>query len=536
MRTHAIVISLLLCWPQLACHEHADDHVGHGGHDDHSGHAGHAGHDEHGGGHGGGISVTHWTDKSELFVEFPALVTGQDSAFAAHLTRTSDFRPIDAGKVTAILSGGPAPEERFEIDGPSVPGIFRPVARPVHAGKRKLTIELSSEALEVAHDLGEVTVHTSGAEAEAAAAGEAGAAGAEGISFLKEQQWKIDFAMAQVTEQALRPSVRAYGTLRPRADGEVLVSAPVSGRLVTTGKAFPRIGTSISSDQVLAVIAPRLSAGADPASLDLAKSRASVQLSHAQRERERLEKLHAQGAVPERRLAEARRDEAQARAELDAAERRLRQHRRVQRASGGGGEGGIAIRSPIAGTLVAVRAAPGAFVEEGAPLFHVVDLARLWLEVRVPEANVGRLLTPSGVWFTVEGFEEIFESPADRVVVAGGLLDERTRTAPLIFEIDNPNSQLPVGAHARVNVLTGEPQNGPVVPISAVVNEAGQDLLFVQLDGESFERRVVRLGARDRSLVQVLDNGVKAGEYVVTRGAYAIKLSAATGQVPIHAH
>ena len=31
-------------------------------------------------------SITLWTDKTELFVEFPALVVGKNSRFAAHFT------------------------------------------------------------------------------------------------------------------------------------------------------------------------------------------------------------------------------------------------------------------------------------------------------------------------------------------------------------------------------------------------------------------------------------------------------------------
>ena len=104
-------------------------------------------HEEHGHGHGESAeAVTRWSEHTELFVEYPALVVGQGSAFAAHLTRLSDFSPVHAGSVVVVLSGGGAPEERFEVDAPSVPGIFRPVARPEQAGRRRLTLRLESEA------------------------------------------------------------------------------------------------------------------------------------------------------------------------------------------------------------------------------------------------------------------------------------------------------------------------------------------------------------------------------------------------------
>ena len=46
---------------------------------------------------------------------------------AAHLTRLSDFGPVSEGRVIVSLDGGASPAEQFEIEGVSVPGIFRPV-------------------------------------------------------------------------------------------------------------------------------------------------------------------------------------------------------------------------------------------------------------------------------------------------------------------------------------------------------------------------------------------------------------------------
>jgi hypothetical protein len=61
-----------------------------------------------------------------------------------------------------------------------------------------------------------------------------------------------------------------------------------------------------------------------------------------------------------------------------------------------------------------VAVAPGAFVNEGAPLFHVANTARLWLEARVPESEIGRLGKPGGAAFTVDGFAQPFIIEAGR--------------------------------------------------------------------------------------------------------------------------
>lgn len=479
------------------------------------------------------MAVTHWTETAELFVEFPPLVMGQESPFAAHFTRLSDFKPVDRGRVTVLLSGGGLAEERFVATEALVAGIFRPVAWPQHTGRRRLILRLESEGLTSTHDLGEMTVFPH-LDAARSAAGQEEAPGRQ-ITFLKEQQWRIEFATATVTERTLRPSLRANGRVVPRADGELWVTAPISGRLATAGRAYPTLGAEVTADQVLVEIAPRLGAGSDIPSLELAVEQARLDLTQAQRERQRLEGLYADGAVAQRRVVEARHDEERVRASVTAAERRLAQHQRLERTAGKQGADAVTVRAPIAGTITAVKAPAGGFLEAGQEIFHIVDLDRLWLEVRIPEVDVARILHPAGAWFEIGGYDPPIEVERERLVAAGGVIDPRTRTIPLIFAIDNPERHLRVGMSVQVHVLTGEPVTDLAVPVTAVVDDGGQDVVYVQPEGEAFERRIVHLGIRDRGYVQVLE-GVERDEHVVTRGAYAVKLAASATQLPAHGH
>lgn len=476
------------------------------------------------------LSFTHWTNESELFMELRALVRGRESACAAHVTKLDPFSALASGQVTVVLRG-PGGDERFVSTTPSVPGIFRPVAKPASTGPRRLLVEIRAEGLIATHDLGEVTVYESVAEAQRAVPPEPTVPNR--IPFLKEQQWPITFGTSVVSERGIRPTLRASGTLRARSDGEVVVAAPVAGRVATTGATFPRLGARVAANDLLGVLAPRLEA-ADLASLDLAVTSANLELRFAERERQRLQGLHGEGAVPERRVQDAVRAEEQAQAALAAAQRRLDQFRRVERTAGRG-EGTVQLRAPLSGTVTAVHAAPGAFVEAGAPLFRVTDLTQLWLEARVPEADVGRLGTPSGVSFLVEGFEEPIDLPAASMVARGSVLDAETQTLPIVFAVDNASGRLPAGAFCRTFLVIGDERHVVAVPESALVDDSGTFVVFVQVEGESFERRVVRLGARDRGFVEIL-SGVRAGEHVVTRGAWSVKLSASSSSVPAHGH
>jgi hypothetical protein len=62
----------------------------------------------------------------------------------------------------------------------------------------------------------------------------------------------------------------------------------------------------------------------------------------------------------------------------------------------------------------------------------------------------------------------------------------------------------------------GEP--GLFVPASSVVKTAGGNVVFVQADGESFERRSIKTGSSQGTLVEIL-SGIEGGERIVVKGA-----------------
>lgn len=476
------------------------------------------------------LAFAHWTAESELFVELPTLVVGEESPCAAHVTRLSGFQPLEAGSVTVVLVGTSG-EERFESKAPSVPGIFRPVALPRKAGKVKLRFEVRGDGFSADHDLGEVTVFENDSLAKKGTPEEAEAPGK--IVFLKEQQWPIPFGTAEAAVRPLRRSISAMATLGPRSDGEVVVTAPVAGRLTLNDLTPPRPGQQVAVNDKLAYMAPRLDA-ADTASLQLAVTSARLQRDLADRERKRMEALKRDGVVSERRLEEAAHNAKSAKAAFYAAQKRFGQFRRIQRA-GGRGEGTIQLPSPIAGTITEVLVAPGAFVEAGAALFRVTDVTQLWLDVRVPEIDAGQLTTPTGATFWTSTEHKPLELSEEAFVNRGQRIDPVSRTLSVLFAVDNADARYAVGTSGHANLSLGEPRSVVTVPASAIVDDSGTPVAFVQREGEAFERRVLRLGVSERGFHEVL-SGVSAGEHIVTVGAWSVKLAASSGAVPAHGH
>ncbi len=478
------------------------------------------------------LVYTHFSGETELFVELPALTVGQVSPFAAHFTWLRNFRPVAEGTVTVVLSDGGQAEERFTVDAPRVPGIFVPVAEPRLAGERRLSLELMTGNRRIHHDLGEVRVYPDLETAVAAAPAEEADEG--NIPFLKEQQWQIDFATAAVARRRLQHSVPATAVLRPAAGAEAYVTAPASGRLTSYGASFPKVGMTLESGQILATLVSRLGGDSDFAQLQLDRDRARSRYQLAQHELGRLEHLLAEKAIPRHRVVEAKASAEVARAELNAAEKRLAQYSR-QTADGASG---IKLYAPIAGVLAEVDITPGGYVEEGARLFRIINPSRLWLEGRIAEADLARMGTPERASFSVEGFPRPFElRPGEnsRLLAFGRVVDPVSRTVPVIFEIDDPDPRLAVGMLARARIFGGDIIEALALPESALIDDNGQDVTFVQAGGESFQHRVLRLGLRDSGWVEVL-SGLAEGERVVVKGTYLVHLAASSPGEAGHGH
>jgi RND family efflux transporter MFP subunit len=475
------------------------------------------------------LAVTRWTEKTELFAEYPPLAVGETSRFAIHLTRLDNFKPLTEGHVEVHLRGGMGQPEVFRVDAPSRPGIFGVDVKPAHAGKRELVIALSSNGTTDQHRVGEVDVHANAEAGRAATA--AGGEDAGGISFLKEQQWSLDFGTAVISEQAVRESIRVPARLEARPGGAADVVAPIDGRL--TGVLDVPLGTSITRGQELARLLPPPSVPGDLPQLQRARAEGQTVLALATRDRERAERLTKAGAAPEKRLDEARSAEEQAQTRLAAAEASLAQYNAARTGSTTDAEGSFVIRAPVSGVIAHRNAATGANIAAGTILFRVVDAAQVHVVGQVPEADAARARAVSAAEIEVPGRQE--RVAAGRLAGIGKVLDPQSRTLPITFALDNRALGLPVGQSVFLHLLMETTAPRPVVPAAAIVDDAGRPIVFVQREGETFERRAVTLGLRTGDLVQITD-GVTPGDRVVTRGAYLVRLASLSTSVPAHGH
>jgi hypothetical protein len=109
-----------------------------------------------------------------------------------------------------------------------------------------------------------------------------------------------------------------------------------------------------------------------------------------------------------------------------------------------------------------------------------------------------------------------------RVTFVYPTVDEKTRTAKVRLEFENPGYFLKPGMFVSAQIQAELKPSVVLVPDSAVLRSGARNTVFIALDGGKFEARDVMLGleAQD-SLIQVL-GGLSAGERIVTSGQFLL--------------
>lgn len=446
--------------------------------------------------------VTQWNDSTELFLEYPLVVAGRATGnWAIHLTSMKDFQPIRTGTLAVRFVGADERDQTFEVDAPARDGIFLLDPVVTQPGTYRVELTLKSPQVTSQHALLEVRVFSSTDSLPPAEEGEDG-----GIPFLKEQQWQIAFGVERATVRDVSRTVSAPGEIVAPDGALVEVSAPIDGLAVAQpNRTAPSIGQAVRRGEVLAVLAPTPGGG-------IAQARGLME--RLEREVERAERLYEAGAIAGKRLEEARHDLAIARAELAALS----------------GEGsatyGLRITAPITGVVAQRSLVPGRRVSAGDRLFTLVDPQTVWLRAHVPASIAAAVASGALATFSVEGEDDRHETA--RFIATGRLLNPETRTVPALFEVAGPGTRFTVGQLAQVAVPVGEVVSGVAIPNSAIVDDNGTPVAYVQVSGETFERRILQLGASDGTVTHVL-GGIRPGEMVVTTGAYQVRLASMSG-------
>lgn len=188
----------------------------------------------------------------------------------------------------------------------------------------------------------------------------------------------------------------------------------------------------------------------------------------------------------------------------------------------------LELKSPIDGLVVDRKASVGELVGKEKEIFTISDPTDLWVIAEIKERDIGAVKVGQDASFTVLAYPA--ETFRGKVVRIANVVETESRTVEARVEVNNADGRLKPGMFADVEIVTTVLQNVIVISDKALQTERDNQIAFVVLNGNKFQKRPVKVGMEQRGRVQVLE-GLKVGEKVVTDGSFILKSEMLKGEL-----
>ncbi len=305
-------------------------------------------------------------------------------------------------------------------------------------------------------------------------------------------------ATALVTEQSWENTLSAVGSLRPvqgvtlaaEVGGKVIEIAVESGAAVQAGDLLVKLDSSTEEAQ-------------------LASAEASQRLAQLNLDRSR--DLLSKNTI--------------AQSEFDAADASYKQAA-AQTASIRAMLDKKTIRAPFTGRVGIRLVNLGQTIREGDAIIPLQALDPIFVDFTLPQQRIGSVNVGQVVRITVDG---VAAAADGKLTAINPQVDASTRSVRLQATFANADERLRPGMFAQVSLVLPEKETVLVVPTTAVVRAPFGDSIYVVEDKEGklvARQQFVRLGAT-RGDFTVVTNGLKAGERIVSAGAFKLMNGAA---------
>lgn len=196
---------------------------------------------------------------------------------------------------------------------------------------------------------------------------------------------------------------------------------------------------------------------------------------------------------------------------------------------------GVSVNTPINGHVKNILVKEGEYITVGQPLATVSQNQRLVLRAELSQRYYNDLQKVHTANFKTPYDNKIYSlsNLNGRLLSFGKASNENSFFIPVSFEFDNKGEIIP-GSFVEIYLISTPIENTLFIPVSALTNEMGIHYVYVQIDEEGYRKQEVTLGANNGKEVQIV-KGLNPGDRVVTKGAYQVKMAAASGTIP-HGH
>ncbi len=501
-------IFLLPLFILFSCHN--PNHEGHG---DHEGHDHGTETEEH-----EAVSFSRWTSKSELFIELDPLVVGVETELIAHFNNVTNFKAVTNGELNVVLMDGEKTISSSFVKISKL-GIFKPKLKPSKDGNFKMLFLLKTPEFSDTITLENIWVAKTKKEAGIEHYKNADKAGE--IIYLKEQAWHDNFATTTAEPALFGQIIHSSGRVQPSANDIATVVAKSNG-VVRLRKLNLSNGSPVGAGELLFLISGE---GISEDDLEMNFRQTVSEMESSKSDLDRKKQLSDENIISKREYEQALNRYETAKAAFD------RQKTLYEK-----GSNRHLIISPWVGYLSQLLVTEGQYVEAGQPLAHLLRGSKQQVSIDVAPRFIEYLGLISEAVFVnpYNGNAYSLKDLSGRLLSFDRIPKSESRYTAVYFEVNN-HPDLPAGSMVEAYLQTKPSQPFLGIPKTALTEEMGSYVVYVQCSGESFERRVVQIGQSDGKTVQIL-NGLKQGERVVSKGSVRIKQASMKTDAPAHGH
>lgn len=315
-----------------------------------------------------------------------------------------------------------------------------------------------------------------------------------------------------VKPQEFNEVIKVSGQIVSAPSDQSVVSAPSAG-IITFVKGLVT-GQKVTAGHVIGNVSAKNMAGGDQIEAN------RIAYVAAKLEYERVEPLYKEGIVSAKEYNEVKKAYEAAQAAYN------------------GNKSGSKATAVSSGVITQLLVNNGEYVAMGQPIAVISGNETLTLRADLPEKYYNFLPTISTANFRAAYTDEVISlNDLNGRKISSSSLATTVQPGyiPIYFSFNNNGSVVP-GAFVEVYLIGATRQNCIVLPMNAITEQQGKFYVYVKLDEECYEKRMVKLGRTNGNEVEIL-SGLTRRDEVVSRGAIIVKLAEASGAVPEgHSH
>lgn len=188
----------------------------------------------------------------------------------------------------------------------------------------------------------------------------------------------------------------------------------------------------------------------------------------------------------------------------------------------------VEIKSNTSGIVISKKVSQGDYVSQGAILFDIANLSKVWAMFDAYEVDLPFLSKGDPVEFTLQALPgKVYKG---KIAFIDPIVNATSRTSRVRVEVSNPQMELKpeMYATATVNAALKGYKEQIVVPQTAVLWTGKRAIVYVKqpdISTPTFQMREVELGPSLGNAYVIL-KGLSDGEEIVTNGVFSIDASA----------